>query len=132
YLWFIVTCVGVFAVFLAVWWSIEPICILRYLRQLKREEKQFVELYIPLKVLPAANSGSGTYFGREDLSQELDLMEWAQQQQDRHMLLLGPRGSGKTMSLHVYQGNMLQQLWKIISGQQRIPVFVSMGTFNNF
>src|SRR5947208_15188191 len=41
YLWFIVTCVGVFAVFLAVWWSIEPICILRYLLQLKRGEKQY-------------------------------------------------------------------------------------------
>ena len=131
YLWFIVTCDGVFVVFLAVWWSIKPICILRYLRQLKREEMQDAELYIPLKVVPADPTG-GSAIGREDQSQALDLIAWAQQQQDSHLLLLGPRGSGKTMFLHVYQDSMLKRLLKIIFRRQRIPAFVSLEAYYSF
>lgn len=131
---FIAPCVVVFAVFLVIWLSREPICIIRYLRQIKREEEQrrSVELYIPLNALPVANPANETPQGRENRSQGLDLMLWAQQQQDKHLLLLGPRGSGKTLFLHVYQVSMLRHLWKIIFGQLRIPVFVSMETYNTF
>jgi len=131
YPWFIVACAGVLAVLLVIRWSVEPIRILRYLRQLKRDEKQNTALYFPLKASPAADPTGETYTGRGDQFQEMDLMAWAQQQHDKHLFLLGPRGSGKTMFLHFYQGNMLHQLRKIIFGQQRIPVFVSMGTYNN-
>lgn len=130
---FIGPCVGVFAVCLAIRWSREPIHILRYLRQIKREEaqKHYAELYIPLKALPADPTHT-TFLSRATLSQEPELMAWALQQQDRHLLLLGPRGSGKTMFLHVYQSFLLRHFWKIIVGRQKIPVFVSMETYNNF
>lgn len=132
YAWFIITCIGVFTVFVAVWWSIEPFCILRYLRQLNREEKYYAELYIPLKMGSVADSIGETSVGPEDPSQHQDLMAWARQEQSKHLLLLGSLGSGKTMFLHAYQGEVLQQRWRMLFGQQRIPVFASMEEFSRY
>jgi len=136
---FLLSCIVVFAIFVIVWLGREPISIFAYLRYVKSTQERYFEVYTPLKALPDAYRTPVTHISEESsgtpLSQEIDILDLAKQM-DRHLLLLGLPGAGKTMFLRYYQytllqqNTLLQQTWEILIGNKKVPVFVFMKDYS--
>lgn len=125
--------IAALAAFLATWGIAKPLSIALYVREVRKEQERYRRLYTPLSALMNTYETPITYYptarGVNNLEQNVhDLLD----EQEAHFMILGLPGAGKTIVLRVYQYIALQQLWELMRGNVRIPVFIPMRNYNAF
>ena len=114
-----------------------PMAISAYIRDGQKEQELYRKLYTPLNAWPALYETSVTYYQENpdptihNAGQNMSLPNLAQQR-DSHLLLLGPPGAGKTVALYLYWYSLLQRRRDLVSGREKVPIYVPLENYNLF
>lgn len=121
------------AVSMLVFLLIEPLALLRYLRDLQKARIRFAqnaivyhssEGLLPTPVVYYQNSRE-----KKNQAQNMTIHDITHKQ-DPPLLLLGAAGAGKTLALHLFMDSALRQTWAVLRHQEKIPVYLPLNLYN--
>ncbi|HEX6482564.1 MAG TPA: HEAT repeat domain-containing protein [Ktedonobacteraceae bacterium] len=115
----------------------KPLIIRSYIREVQRSVEQYRKLYTPLPTWNSIYKTTVTvYKDTPDPSvpnqPQLITISDLPQQRHTHLLLLGPRGTGKTTALHMYQHISLQKRSALMFGRDTLPIYIPLNRYSLF
>lgn len=119
------------------WVVAEPVALYMYLLKVRKEQERYRRLYTPLTAFVNVYETPVSYPGANPAEPEhkTDITELVQQE-EAHLLILGPPGAGKTIALQTYQYKALQLfptlMWRRRWKRGSIPVYMRMRDYHAY
>lgn len=103
----------------------KPTAILLYILNVQKRGKPDHKLYTMLSSIDNADQTPQPV--PENQGQEV---QPHLQKMNKHLLVLGLPGAGKTKTLLAFQHNVLKKWWRLIWGREKLPIYIAMNSYN--